>query len=195
MKIIILVLLMLAGCSSNIDNTINKGGNEMTNTIVVMETNMGNIEIELNTEKAPISSKNFIDYVNEGFYDGLIFHRVINNFMIQGGGFDKDMNEKETKAPIKNEAGNGLKNTLGTIAMARTQVIDSSSSQFFINIADNAFLDHTDDSMSGYGYAVFGKVISGMDTVDKIKSTQTGREKGFDDVPTEPIIIKKVYVK
>ena len=163
--------------------------------VVVMETNMGKIEIELYEDKAPISVKNFLDYVNSGFYDGLIFHRVIDSFMIQGGGFDKDMNQKETKAPIKNEADNGLKNEKYTVAMARTGVVDSASSQFFINVVANPFLDHKDKSDQGYGYAVFGKVIGeGIDTVIKIKQVPT-TTRGMPDVPVEPVIIEKAYVK
>ncbi len=186
--IIILILFSVIGCS-------NMEVNEMTNTVVVLETNKGNIEIELNEKDAPISTKNFLDYVNEGFYDGLIFHRVMDGFMVQGGGFDKDMSQKQIKAPIKNEAGNGLKNKRGTVAMARTMVVDSATAQFFINVVDNGFLDHTDETQRGYGYAVFGKVIAGMDVVDEIKSVKTGNVKGFDDVPLEPVIIEKAHVK
>lgn len=165
------------------------------NTIVVLETSKGNIEIQLFEKEAPISTENFLNYVNEGYYDGLIFHRVINDFMIQGGGFDKDMNQKPAKEPIKNEATNGLKNDLGTISMARTNVIDSATSQFFINVKNNDFLNHRDTSMQGYGYAVFGKVISGMEIVNEIKSVSTRAVKGFQDVPLEPVIINKAYMK
>ena len=168
---------------------------EMKNTIVVLETNKGSIEIELFEDKAPVTTANFLEYVNSGFYDGLIFHRVIDGFMMQGGGFDRDMNQKETKEPIKNEASNGLKNTRGTVAMARTMVIDSATSQFFINVADNSFLDHMDNSERGYGYAVFGKVVSGMDVVDIIKSVETHSFNGYDDVPVEPVAITRAYVK
>ncbi|MDP7180787.1 MAG: peptidylprolyl isomerase [Candidatus Woesearchaeota archaeon] len=168
---------------------------ETKNTIVILETSEGNIEIELFEEQAPISTKNFIDYVNEGYYDNLIFHRVISNFMVQGGGFDKDMNQKETKDPIKNEATNGLKNERGTLAMARTGVVDSATSQFFINVVDNTFLDHTAPTPQGYGYAVFAKVISGIEVVDKIKAVQTGEVKGMQDVPLEPILIKTAKIK
>lgn len=167
----------------------------MKNPVVVMETSKGNIEIELNEEQAPISTKNFLDYVNEGFYDGLIFHRVMDGFMIQGGGFNKDMNEKPTKEPIKNEADNGLKNDRGTIAMARTMVVDSATSQFFINVVDNDFLNFQAPNPQGYGYAVFGKVTNGMDVVDEIKSVQTTTKGMHQNVPVEPIIINKAYVK
>lgn len=163
--------------------------------IVAFETSYGDFEIELDAEKAPITVENFIGYVKDGFYDGLIFHRVIDDFMIQGGGLDTNMNEKKTKAPIKNEATNGLKNNKYTIAMARTSIVDSATSQFFINVADNSFLDHVTTTPQGFGYAVFGKVIKGTETIDKIKSVPT-TSKGFhDDVPKEPIVIKKAYLK
>ena len=183
----IVILLLLVGCSQAED--------KMKNKAIVFETNMGNFEVELYQDKAPITVDNFLSYVNEGFYDGLIFHRIISDFMIQGGGFDQELIQKETKGPIKNEAGNGLKNEKYTIAMARTMVVDSATSQFFINVADNAFLDHTDETSRGYGYAVFGKVISGTSVVDKIKSVKTATKNGFDDVPVDPVIIKKAYVK
>lgn len=163
-------------------------------TQVLMETNQGNITLELADEAAPETTQNFLNYVNSGFYDGLIFHRVIPDFMIQGGGFDATMNQKETNAPIKNEAKNGLKNERGTIAMARTANPNSATSQFFINSKDNAFLDYSLDSAQGAGYAVFGKVIDGMNVVDAISSTKTTRQKGFSDVPSSPIVIKKVSV-
>ena len=182
----LIIAMFITGCSGEV---------KMEKTIVVLETNKGNIGIELFEEKAPITTKNFLDYASSGFYDGLIFHRVIDGFMIQGGGFDKEMSEKENKEPIKNEASNGLKNAKGTVAMARTMIIDSATSQFFINVADNNFLDHTDDSQQGYGYAVFGNVVSGMDVVDKIKSAETHSFKGYSDVPVEPAIIIKAYVK
>jgi peptidyl-prolyl cis-trans isomerase B (cyclophilin B) len=138
------------------------------NPRVLLETSMGNITIELFKEKAPISVRNFLSYVNEGFYDGLIFHRVINGFMIQGGGMDEQMQPKKTKFAIKNEATNGLKNTRGTLAMARTGVVDSATSQFFINVVDNAFLDNRGKTPDLFGYAVFGQVTEGMDVVDKL---------------------------
>lgn len=164
-------------------------------TTVVMETSLGNIEIEVDGEKAPISAKNFLQYVDDKFYDGLIFHRVIKGFMIQGGGFTEGMEQKKTRGMIKNEAGNGLKNLRGTLAMARTGVVDSATAQFFINVVDNSFLDHTDETPRGYGYAVFGKVTSGMDVVDKIRAVPTGMKDGMDDVPTTPVVIKSVKRK
>ena len=164
------------------------------NPMVLMETSLGNIKIELDAEKAPISTANFLAYAKEGFYDGTIFHRVIPNFMIQGGGFTPDMKQKDPKAPIKNEAGNGLKNTLGTIAMARTGVVDSATAQFFINTKDNAFLDHKDETPQGFGYAVFGKVVDGLDVVKKIEAVQTGNKGMHQNVPNEPVIIKTVKV-
>ncbi|MEM3374181.1 MAG: peptidylprolyl isomerase [Candidatus Woesearchaeota archaeon] len=162
------------------------------NIIVVFETNRGNFEVLLDEKNSPITTKNFLEYVNEGFYNGLIFHRVIKGFMIQGGGFDINMNQKKTKEPIKNEANNGLKNLKYTIAMARTSEINSATSQFFINTANNSFLDY---GVRDYGYAVFGKVISGFETIDKIENSKTHSIGYFDDVPVEPIIIKKAYVK
>ncbi len=165
-----------------------------SNPVVLMETSMGNIKIELYPDKAPITVKNFLDYVNSNFYNGTIFHRVINNFMIQGGGFTEDMQPKATKSSIKNEATNGLKNKRGTIAMARTMVVDSATAQFFINQKDNPFLDHRDSSMQSFGYAVFGNVVEGMDVVDKIAAVQTGVRKGFQDIPLKPIVIKSVMV-
>jgi cyclophilin family peptidyl-prolyl cis-trans isomerase len=167
-----------------------KQGDKMT--IVKFETNMGDFEIELNTDKAPISSENFLGYVNEGYFDGLIFHRVIKNFMVQGGGFDVDMNEKQTKAPIKNEAENGLKNMKYTVAMARTGEVDSATSQFFINTNNNAFLDN---GARDFGYAVFGNVTSGTDVIDKIEMVATTTKGYFQDVPVENVIINKAYVK
>lgn len=152
------------------------GGNPM----VVLNTSLGDITVELDAEKAPITVKNFLDYVNAGFYDGTIFHRVIRGFMIQGGGMTPDMQQKATQDPIRNEADNGLKNLRGTLAMARTQAKDSATAQFFINLVDNAFLDHNDRD---FGYAVFGKVVQGMDVLDKIGDVKTGRQSGQSDVP------------
>jgi peptidyl-prolyl cis-trans isomerase A (cyclophilin A) len=158
-----------------------------------MSTSLGDIKIELYEKEAPESVKNFLSYVNDKFYDGTIFHRVIPNFMIQGGGFTPDMQQKPTKPPIKNEAGNGLKNDTYTLAMARTSVPDSATSQFFINVKDNDFLNR-DKSQDGVGYAVFGKVIEGMNVVDKIKAVSTTRKGMHADVPSEPVIIKAVTV-
>lgn len=170
-------------------------GETMTpkNPVVLVKTSKGDIKIELYEDKAPISVKNFLDYATEGYYDGTIFHRVINGFMIQGGGFTKDMVQKPAKAPIKNEAQNKLKNTRGTVAMARTSSIDSATAQFFINDVDNPFLDYK--SPSEYGYAVFGKVIKGMDVVDEIRSVKTGSKGMFQDVPVVPVEIISVTVE
>lgn len=154
---------------------------------VKMETNKGDIIMELNNEKAPLSTGNFLKYVDKKHYDGTIFHRVINNFMIQGGGFDTGMKQKATEPPIKNEWKNGLKNVRGSVAMARTSVADSATSQFFINVKDNGFLDQPND---GAAYAVFGKVVAGMDVVDKIKVVKTGNKGGMGDVPVDTVEIK-----
>ncbi|HTE18451.1 MAG TPA: peptidylprolyl isomerase [Armatimonadota bacterium] len=167
----------------------------MSNPIVVLDTTHGEVRIELDTEKAPISAQNFLDYVNAGHYNGVIFHRVISNFMVQGGGMTPDMREKKTGKPIKNEAGNGLKNDRGTVAMARTGVVDSATAQFFINVKDNDFLNHQDETARGFGYAVFGKVVSGMDVVDKIRNVQTGNKGPHSDVPLEPVVINSARVE
>ncbi len=167
---------------------------DTTNPIVLMKTSMGDIKLELNTQKAPKTVANFLAYVQDSFYNGTIFHRVISNFMIQGGGFTLDMKEKETKPPIVNEAGNGLKNLRGTIAMARTSDVNSATSQFFINVVDNAFLDHKDETPRGFGYAVFGKVIEEMDVVDKIKAVKTTTKGHYKDVPVKPVIIQSAEV-
>ena len=160
-----------------------------------IETNLGNIELELDEKKAPITVKNFAGYAKSGHYNDTIFHRVINGFMIQGGGFTADMNQKPTKEPIRNEAMNGLKNARGTIAMARTMVVDSATSQFFINLVDNSFLDFRNPSAQGFGYAVFGKVTKGMEVVDQIAKVRTGSKGMHQDVPVEAVVIKKVTVE
>ena len=162
--------------------------------MIVLHTSAGDITLELDFEKAPISAANFKQYAENGHYDGTIFHRVIDNFMIQGGGFDADMSQKETGAPIENEANNGLKNLRGSIAMARTQDPHSATAQFFINVKDNDFLNHTGENMQGWGYAVFGKVAEGEDVLDKIRCVQTGSRAGHQDVPVEPIIIESVTI-
>lgn len=167
---------------------------QQKNPVVLMETSLGNVKIELDPHKAPVSVKNFLEYVNSGFYSGTIFHRVIPGFMVQGGGFTTDFKQKPTNPQIRNEAGNGLKNDRGTIAMARTMVVDSASAQFFINVVNNDFLNHRDNSMQGYGYAVFGRVVDGMDVVDKIAAVKTGFQKGFQDVPQTQVIIKSMKV-
>lgn len=158
-------------------------------SLVLMKTNHGDFKIQLNEELAPISSANFLEYVNSGFYNGTIFHRVIGNFMIQGGGMEPGMKQKETRDEIQNEAANGLKNTRGTLAMARTSDPHSASSQFFINVVDNDFLNHTSPSGQGWGYAVFGEVIEGMDVVDAIRKVPTGSAGFHQDVPKEDVII------
>lgn len=160
---------------------------------VILDTTLGAIVIELYLDEAPISVANFLNYVDSGYYNGTIFHRVIPNFMIQGGGFTENMDQKQTDQPIKNEAGNGLSNLRGTIAMARTSVVDSATSQFFINTVDNSFLNHQNDTPEGYGYCVFGKVIKGMDVVDAIQNLPTGTYGYFEDVPLEPVLIKTTY--
>jgi peptidyl-prolyl cis-trans isomerase A (cyclophilin A) len=164
-----------------------KGGNPM----VIMSTSFGDIKIELYQDEAPITVQNFLSYAEDGFFDGTIFHRVIPNFMIQGGGFTQDMQQKPTKAPIKNEADNGLRNDTGTIAMARTAVVDSATSQFFINQANNDFLNH---GSRDFGYAVFGRVVEGMDVVNKIAGVKTGGVGHFQDVPLEAVVINSVRV-
>ena len=157
---------------------------------VTLETTLGKVVVELYPDKAPDSVKNFLQYVDDGFYGGTVFHRVIPGFMIQGGGFTAEMRQKPTRPPIRNEAGNGLKNTRGTLAMARTGVVDSATAQFFVNVADNDFLNHRDETPRGFGYAVFGKVVEGMEVVDAVAKVKTGRVSGFADVPLEPVVIK-----
>ncbi len=162
--------------------------------MVKLSTNFGDITLELNAEKAPITVANFLQYVESGFYSDVIFHRVIDGFMIQGGGFDATMKQKKTLAEIKNEANNGLTNDKYTIAMARTSIPDSASSQFFINVGNNEFLNHTAPTSSGWGYCVFGKVVEGMDVVDKIRAVKTGSKAGHQDVPVEPVIINSAVI-
>ncbi len=157
---------------------------------IVIETTHGNITAELYADKAPLSVSNFLAYVDAKFYDGTIFHRVIKGFMLQGGGFTTQMKQKATQAPVKNEADNGLTNDRGTLAMARTMVVDSATAQFFINHKDNGFLNHTAKNAQGYGYAVFGKVTEGMDIVDKIAAVETATAGSFQNVPTTPVEIK-----
>jgi peptidyl-prolyl cis-trans isomerase B (cyclophilin B) len=174
------------------DDPANKGANMVT---VTMETSKGVITLELDKEKAPESVENFIAYAKSGHYDGTIFHRVIPQFMVQGGGFDTDMNQKATNPPIKIEADNGLKNTKGTVAMARTNDPNSATSQFFINLKDNDFLNHTSPTPQGWGYAVFGKVTDGMDVVESIENVATANKSGHQDVPVTEVIIEKVTVQ
>ncbi|MFO7536392.1 MAG: peptidylprolyl isomerase [Kiritimatiellia bacterium] len=159
---------------------------------VKVKTSKGDFTIRLFGDKAPVSVANFLRYVDEGFYTGTIFHRVIDGFMIQGGGFNEEMRQKTTRPPIRNEARNGLKNRRGTIAMARTNVVDSATAQFFINVADNAFLDHRSPDAQGFGYCVFGEVISGIETVDAIRLLKTGTKSGMQDVPQETVKILEI---
>ena len=160
--------------------------------MVIIKTTLGNIKVKLAADKAPLTVANFLAYVDAGFYNGTIFHRVIDGFMIQGGGFDASMNQKPTRAPIKNEAANGLQNKRGTLAMARTTIVDSATSQFFINVKDNGFLDFRAPNPQGFGYCVFGEVVAGMDVVDKIKGVRTGIKAGMQDVPLETVEILSV---
>jgi cyclophilin family peptidyl-prolyl cis-trans isomerase len=164
------------------------------NPRVAFETSLGRFVLELDAAKAPKSVENFLGYVKSGHYDGVIFHRVIAGFMVQGGGFTADMQQKSTRPPVANEADNGLKNKRGTVAMARTSDPNSATSQFFVNLVDNGFLDHTGKNERGWGYAVFGKVVEGMDVVDKIAAVKTGRKGPMSDVPTETVSIQKASV-
>jgi peptidyl-prolyl cis-trans isomerase B (cyclophilin B) len=162
--------------------------------MIKLHTNYGDITLELDSEKAPITVQNFIDHVNSGHYDNTIFHRVIDGFMIQGGGFEPGLVQKPTRAPIRNEASNGLKNDKYTVAMARTSDVDSATAQFFINVADNDFLNHSSPTPQGFGYCVFGKVVEGMDVVDKIKKVRTGNRGGHQNVPLENVLLEKAEV-
>ncbi len=162
--------------------------------MITLHTTHGDIVLELDFAKAPLSSANFLQYAREGHYNGTIFHRVISNFMIQGGGFEPGMKQKKARAPIQNEADNGLSNVEGTVSMARTMEPHSASCQFFINVGDNLFLNHTSKTSQGWGYAVFGKVVGGMDVVNKIKNTRTGSKAGHQDVPMEDVVIESVTV-
>jgi len=162
--------------------------------MIKLHTNHGEITIDLDSEKAPITVQNFIDYVNSGHFDNTIFHRVINDFMIQGGGFETGMKQKKTRTPIHNEADNGLKNYAYTVAMARTSDVHSASAQFFINVADNGFLNYTSPTSKGFGYCVFGKVVEGKDVVDKIKKVETTNQSGQQNVPLEDVVLQKAEV-
>lgn len=161
---------------------------------VILHTTYGPITLKLNEEKAPKTVANFLEYAKNGHYDGTLFHRVIDGFMVQGGGFDAEFNQKPTLDPIENEADNGLKNTTGTVAMARTQDPDSATAQFFINVSDNSFLNHTSKSVQGWGYCVFGEVIEGMDTVNQIKGVKTTSRFPHQDVPAEDVLIERVEI-
>ncbi len=182
------------GISSSENNNTTREESTVSNPKVELVTSQGNIVLELNAEKAPKTVENFLSYVEKGFYDGTIFHRVIKNFMIQGGGFTAEMEQKPTEAPIQNEANNGLKNHEGTIAMARTRDPHSATAQFFINAKDNAFLNFSGENMAGWGYAVFGKVVEGMDIVKAIEGVKTGQNGMHQDVPVEPIVIESAKV-
>lgn len=195
-KMLGLILGMIVGLSPlagySQENSTNSKGVGMVK--VTLETNKGVISLELDGNKAPDTVANFVAYANAGHYDGTVFHRVIPGFMIQGGGFDKDMKQKSTNPPIKIESDNGLKNTKGTVAMARTSDPNSATSQFFINVADNGFLDYQAPTVQGYGYAVFGSVTAGMDVVEAIEKVSTGNRSGHQNVPTEAVVIEKVTI-
>jgi peptidyl-prolyl cis-trans isomerase B (cyclophilin B) len=188
-----LVLFMMLFLTSTLSFATENNMSD-TQTKVKLTTTLGEIIIQLNTEKAPVSSANFLTYVNEGFYNGTIFHRIIPDFMAQGGGFDTSFNQKAVHAPIKNEANNGLKNTRSTLAMARTNDPNSATAQFFINYKDNTFLDHTSQTSSGWGYAVFGEVVEGMDVVDAMAKQATSNRGGHENVPKTDIVIEKAEV-
>ena len=185
-------LLLLGGCMTG---SVSQDGAEARPVQVEMQTSMGTISLELDPVRAPETVRNFVSYAQSGFYNGTIFHRVINGFMIQGGGFTPNLTEKTTAQPIRNEAANGLRNARGTIAMARTMFIDSATSQFFINHKDNPFLDHHALDMQRYGYAVFGHVTAGMDVVDAIATVPTCNVGPYGDVPRKPVVIEKVTVR
>jgi len=186
------LLFMLFGLIVMVGMVSAKGGESPR---VVLETSKGNFVIALDADNAPGSTENFLGYVEAGYYEGTVFHRVIDGFMIQGGGFTQDMVQKETRGTIQNEADNGVKNKRGTVAMARRPDPHSATAQFFVNAVDNAFLDHRSKDNQGWGYAVFGEVVEGMDVVDAIAKVKTGRHGSMGDVPTEPVIIQKVYLE
>lgn len=186
--------LCLGSVAQATSSTPNQGKPMSTTPHVKLHTNMGDILVELDAEKAPKTVASFLNYVNEGFYDGTVFHRVINNFMVQGGGFDTAMKQKQTNAPVENEADNGLKNNEYTLAMARTADPHSATAQFFINVANNDFLNHTAPTPNGWGYTVFGKVIEGTEVVDKMKAVKTGTKGFHQDVPVVDLIIEKASV-
>ncbi len=192
--LLLLCFLTMTACSSSSEPKTNQM-EKAENPIAVIHTNRGDVTVRLLRDKAPITVNNFLVYAKEGFYDGTIFHRVIEDFMIQGGGFTSGMRHKPTHEAIKNEANNGVANKRGTVAMARTADVNSATAQFFINVVDNAFLDHRGDSRNEYGYAVFGEVIDGMDVVDAIRRVQTQSQGAHQNVPVEAIVIKSVEVK
>ncbi len=188
------LVLGLSGLAQATSSTTTQGKSMSSTPRVKLQTNQGEMIIELDAEKAPKTVENFLTYVREGFYDGTIFHRVINNFMVQGGGFDADMKQKQTHAPVDNEADNKLKNDVYTLAMARTSDPHSATAQFFINTANNDFLNFTSPTPNGWGYAVFGKVVEGTDVVDKIKSVKTGNKGFHQDVPAEDVVIEHASI-
>ena len=187
---------LLSACTGHSEKSQPTAGAEPTPTgamtMITIKTTLGEMQAELYADKAPETVKNFLQYVKDGHYNGTIFHRVIANFMIQGGGFTRDMAQKSTRAPVRNEAANGLKNTKGTLAMARTSDVNSATSQFFINVVDNGFLDYRSSTPQGFGYCVFGKVTKGLDVLEKIKAVRTGNVGGYDDVPTTPVEILSI---
>ncbi len=188
---VIFLTFFISSCGDDpVDVTGDAGG--LHRPIVVMETTLGEITIELYRDMAPMTVMNFLEYVHDGFYEGLIFHRAIPGFIIQGGGYDEDLEPGETRGPILNEAGNGLSNMRGTVSMARTYVVNSATSQFFVNLVNNTALDHRDDTQVGYGYCVFGSVIDGMDVVDAIAEVETGVVDGYHDVPLESVFIIRI---
>jgi len=184
-KILVALVALMLGVASPLSHSLEKG----KSTMVKLHTNHGTITLQLDAEHAPNTVRNFLDYVNSGFYTNTIFHRVIDGFMIQGGGFEPGMKQKKTNAPIQNEAANGLKNDIYTIAMARTNDPHSATAQFFINVKNNGFLNYSAPNAQGYGYCVFGKVVDGMDVVDTIRKVKTGTRSGFQDVPQDDVII------
>jgi len=191
---IVLAILLLFSTSLAAQQNSNNPSDKQTTTMVILSTSAGDITLELDAEKAPKTVANFLEYANEGYYDGTIFHRVIAGFMIQGGGFTEQMNQKPTKSAIPNEADNGLTNVQYTIAMARTSEPHSATSQFFINASDNAFLNFKSTQSDQYGYAVFGKVVEGQEVVDQIEQVRTGRVGPHGDVPLEPVVINSIKV-
>ena len=194
-KILASLLLCILLCfNAQADTTSQTTAHKGKHTMVKFHTNLGEFTIELDAEKAPETVKNFLDYASSGFYDGTIFHRVIDGFMIQGGGFEPGLKQKPTKAPIQNKAANGLKNDNYTVAMARTSNPQSATAQFFINAKDNDFLNYTAPNAQGYGYCVFGKVVEGKEVIDAIRKVKTGSRSGYQDVPVEDVIITKAEV-
>lgn len=194
MKHFILLTALIAGLGISSGYAASGEADEGPKPVVLIETSMGSIRVELEAQKAPLTVKNFLEYVESGFYDGTVFHRAVKNFVIQGGGYTQDLQKKATRPPIKNEAANGLRNRRGTIAMARPIEVDTATSQFFINLSNNPILDHKDDSIRGYGYAVFGRVIEGMPVADMISKVTTAKRKGMRYVPKSAVVIRSIRV-